>query len=100
MTVNLQVSSQKELKGYVERVERLESERKGLAGDIADLLTEAKQKGYDPKIIKKVLAIRKKSKKDFLEEEAILAAYLAAVSWLDTPLGKQADSDGPSLRVV
>ena len=90
---NLQDKAQKELKRLIERVERIEDERKELGKEVAEILQDAKATGFDPKIIRKVLAIRKKTKADYLEEEAILASYLQAVSWLDTPLGKQAESD-------
>jgi uncharacterized protein (UPF0335 family) len=89
---NLQVSAQKQLKQLIEAVERLEEEKKALAGDIKDKFEEAKSLGFDVKIMRKVIATRKKSKADYLEEEALLETYLHAVSWLDTPLGSQTKS--------
>lgn len=76
---NLQTSAQKELRRIVERIETIEEERKGLAGDVKDMLLEAKQKGFDQKIIRKLLALRKKSDADRQEEEALLATYMAAL---------------------
>lgn len=94
---NLQVSSQRQLKQYIEQIETLIEERDAIGGDVKDKLQEAKSAGFDPKIIKKVLAIRKKTKADYLEEEAVLTAYLQAVSWLATPLGAQSEVEGPRL---
>lgn len=96
---NLQVSSQKQLKQFIEQIERLEDDKKGLGGDIKDKYAEAKALGFDVKIIRKVVGIRRKKKSDYLEEEAVLTAYLHAVSWLDTPLGKT-DHEGPRLVAV
>src|SRR5262245_46672775 len=90
----LQVSAQREIKQFVEQIERLEEEKKALAGDIKDKYEEAKSRGYDAKTIRKVVNIRKQSKADFLEEQEILDLYLHAVSWLDTPLGSQSESEG------
>jgi len=73
-----------ELRLLVERAERLEEEKKGLADDIKDVMTEAKSRGYDPKAIRKILSIRKKRKEEWQEESAILQAYLVA-------LGMQSD---------
>lgn len=98
---NLQVSDQRALRSYIDRVENLNEQRAGLAGDIADLMEEAKNSGFDPAIIKKVIAARKKGKTEFLEQEALFQVYLNAISWIDTPLGNHADqTDGPRLVVV
>lgn len=94
---NLQTSSQKLLTRYVERLENLAEQRKGLAEDMADIMKDAKGKGFDARIIRKVLAIRKMGKAEFDEQEAALASYLEAVSWHTTPLGKQ---DDPVLEAV
>lgn len=68
-----------ELRTLIERVERLEEERKGIADDIKDVLTEAKGRGYDPKALRKILSIRKKRKEEYEEEEAILRTYMVAL---------------------
>lgn len=68
-----------ELRLLVERAERLEEEKKGLADDIRDVMAEAKGRGYDPKAIRKILSIRKKKKEEYQEEEAILEVYLQAL---------------------
>lgn len=89
----LQSNAQKELRRLIEGVERIESERKELASDVKDLFAEAKGKGFDVKIMRKILALRKKSDADRAEEQAILDVYLHALNMADTktPLGEYAD---------
>lgn len=79
----LQVSSQKQLRQLIEQIERLEEEKKALAGDIRDKYLEAKGLGFDVKIMRKVISMRKKSQTDRQEEEAVLAVYLHALGMLD-----------------
>ena len=71
-----------ELKLLIERAERLEEEKKGIADDIKDVMAEAKSRGYDVKAIRKILAIRKKKREEYQEEEAILETYLHALGML------------------
>jgi len=80
-----------QLQAIVERIEKLEDERSILAEDIKDIYLEAKSSGYDPKIIKKLVALRKKDPSKLAEEEALLDTYKAALGMLaDTPLGRAA----------
>ncbi len=82
----LQASSQNQLRQYIEQIERLEEEKKALAADIRDKFLEAKAEGFDPKIMKKVISLRKKPKAERTEEEALLETYLHALGMLlDTP---------------
>lgn len=89
--MNLQASAQKQLKQHIEKIERLLEEQKALGADIKDELTVAKGNGFDPKIIRKVLALRKKSATERQEEEAIIATYCHALGMDGTPLGDYAD---------
>lgn len=68
-----------ELRLLIERAERLEEEKKGISDDIKDVMAEAKGRGYDPKAIRKVLALRKKKKEEVQEENAIVALYCDAL---------------------
>ena len=68
-----------QLKSIVERIERLEEEKKTIADDIKEVYAEAKGNGYDVKILRKVVAIRKRDANERAEEEAILDLYLQAV---------------------
>jgi uncharacterized protein (UPF0335 family) len=80
-----------QLQSVVERIEKLEDERAILAEDIKDVYLEAKGNGFDPKIIKKLVALRKKDPSKVAEEEALLDTYKAALGMLaDTPLGRAA----------
>lgn len=80
-----------QLQAIVERIEKLEDERSILAEDIKDIYLEAKSSGYDPKVIKKLVALRKKDPSKLAEEEALLDTYKAALGMLaDTPLGRAA----------
>lgn len=71
-----------ELRLLIERMERLEEEKKGIADDIKDVMAEAKSRGYDGKAIRKILQIRKKKKEEYQEEEAILEVYLQALGMI------------------
>ena len=70
------------LRLLIERVERLEEEKKGIADDIRDVYSEAKAVGYDAKIMRQVVRIRKMSADDRREQEAILELYMAALGIL------------------
>ena len=63
----------------IERIERLEEEKKTIADDIKEVYGEAKANGYDAKIIRKVIAIRKRDYNERMEEETLLDLYLNAV---------------------
>jgi uncharacterized protein (UPF0335 family) len=68
-----------ELKQFIERIERLEEEKAGIAGDIKDVFAELKGRGFDSKAIRSILRIRKKDHAERQEEEAILELYMQAL---------------------
>ena len=68
-----------ELKAYIERIERLEEEKAALAGDLRDVYTEAKANGFDTKIMRKIVSLRKKDHAERKEEEALMELYLEAL---------------------
>jgi len=68
-----------QLRAFIERIERLEEEKKTIADDIKDVYSEAKGTGFDTKIMKKVIALRKKAEQERIEEESILDTYLHAL---------------------
>jgi uncharacterized protein (UPF0335 family) len=83
----LQASSQNQLRQFIEQIERLEEEKKALTADIRDKFLEAKAVGFDPKIMKKVISLRKRSKSERQEEDAVLETYLHALGMLaDAPM--------------
>ncbi len=67
------------LKSFIERIERLEEEKKAIADDIKDIYAEAKGTGYDVKIMRKIVSIRKQDAAKRREEEEILDLYLSAL---------------------
>lgn len=71
-----------QLKSIVERIERLEEEKAGLAGDIRDIFAEAKANGFDIKVLRQVLKIRKMEKTEREEQEAVLDVYLQALGMI------------------
>jgi uncharacterized protein (UPF0335 family) len=71
-----------QLKQFVERIERLEEEKKTIADDIKDVYAEAKATGYDTKILKQVIRIRKQDKAEREEQEALLDLYLSALGMI------------------
>jgi len=79
----LQASAQNQLRQLVEQIERLEEEKKALAGDIRDKYLEAKALGFDIKALRQIVRLRKKSETERTEEEAILEVYLHALGMLD-----------------
>ncbi len=68
-----------QLRSIVERIERLEEEKKALAEDIKDVYAEAKGTGYDVKVLRKIISIRKQDRAKRQEEEEILELYLSAL---------------------
>lgn len=69
----------KRLKSFLDRVERLEEEKKGLADDIKDIYAEAKGVGFDVKTMRKILKLRKMEVEKRREEEELLELYKAAI---------------------
>ena len=67
------------LRAFIERIERLEEEKKALADDIKDVYGEAKANGFDVKVMRKVVSLRKQDREKRMEEETILDLYLAAL---------------------
>jgi uncharacterized protein (UPF0335 family) len=68
-----------ELRQFIERYEQLESEKKDVTEQQKELMAEAKGRGYDTKVMKKVIALRKRKPDDIAEEEAVLEMYKQAL---------------------
>jgi uncharacterized protein (UPF0335 family) len=79
----LQASAQNQLRQFVEQIERLEEEKKALAGDIRDKFLEAKAVGFDIKALREIIKLRKKSQTERQEEEGILEVYMHALGMLN-----------------
>ena len=68
-----------QLRAFIERIERLEEEKKVIADDIKDVYAEAKGNGFDVKVMRKIISLRKRKPHEREEEEAILDLYLHAL---------------------
>ena len=75
-----------QLQSVIERIERMEVEKAAVAEDIKQIYLEAKGNGFDTKIIRKVIALRKRTAAEREEERAMIEVYLGQLS--DTPLGR------------
>jgi uncharacterized protein (UPF0335 family) len=71
------------LRAFVERVERLEEEKKAIADDIRDVYAEAKANGFDVKALRSVVRLRKQDVNERKEQEAVLETYLHALGMLE-----------------
>ena len=80
--INKKTSSSKKdekLKSFIERIERLNEEKNNITLDIKEVFSEAKSMGYDPKIMRKILVLRKMDVDERLEQEALLDTYRNAL---------------------
>jgi len=68
-----------ELRQFIERFERLDMEKKDIADQQKEVMAEAKGRGYDTRVIRKVIALRKRDRDDIAEEEAVLEMYKEAL---------------------
>lgn len=71
-----------ELRQFIERFERLEMEKKDIADQQKEVMAEAKGRGYDTKVLRKVIALRKRDRDDIAEEEAVLEMYKQALGMI------------------
>ena len=77
------------LRAFIERIEKLEEEKLSIADDVKEIYVEAKGMGFDPKIIREVIRIRKQDKSKREEFEAVLELYLNALGdFVETDLGR------------
>ena len=78
----LNATAQTQLRTVIERIERLEEDKAGVMADLKEVYAEAKGNGFDSKIIRKVVRLRKQDKAKRLEEEALVDLYLSAIGGL------------------
>ena len=71
-----------QLKSFIERIERLEEEKRALSGDIKEVYAEAKGTGFEPKIMRQIIKIRKMDKEEVDEEESLLDLYKRALGMM------------------
>jgi uncharacterized protein (UPF0335 family) len=80
-----------QLRSFIERIERLEEEKKGISDDIRDVFAEAKGNGFDAKVMRQVIRLRKKATNERQEEEAILDLYMHALGMVPGPIAEAAE---------
>ena len=71
-----------ELRSFIERIERLDSEKAAIGDDIKDVFTELKGRGYDAKAVRQILKLRKLDPNERTEQEAIVETYMSALGML------------------
>jgi len=84
------------LKSFVERIERLEEERKALSNDIKEVYAEAKGTGFDVKIMRQVIRLRRMDKDDLDEQETLLDVYRRALGMLPAEESQAAELAVPA----
>ncbi|EMS36054.1 DUF2312 domain-containing protein [Candidatus Liberibacter americanus] len=82
MIDNIQNNTQEQLRSFIERIERLEQEKKVLSENIKEVYSEAKATGFDIKALRKIISLRKKDEQEWIEEEQILDVYLRALGMI------------------
>ncbi len=80
-----------QLRGYIERIERLEEDKAAIAADIKEVFAEAKGNGFDVKTMRQIIRLRKMDKDDRDEQETLLELYMHALGMAEGP-GTQADA--------
>ncbi len=78
----LNATAQSQLKSIIERIERLEEDKAAVANDLKEVYAEAKGNGFDTKVLRKVVRLRKQDKAKRQEEEALIDLYLSAIGGL------------------
>ena len=73
------------LKSFIERIERLEEEKRALAEDIKEVYAEAKGTGFEPKIMRQIIKLRQMDKEEIDEEESLLDVYKRALGMVPEP---------------
>lgn len=85
----MSIGHNNQLKSIIERIERVEEERKALGADISEIYAEAKGNGFDTKTIRKIIALRKMSSADRKAQELLLDVYMSAIGMVQPDLFDQ-----------
>jgi uncharacterized protein (UPF0335 family) len=84
-TVSSDSVAQDQLRAFIERIERMEEEKKAIADDIKEIYAEAKGNGFDTKVLRQIVRIRKQDASEHMEQEALLELYMAALGMAAAP---------------
>ena len=79
MTEQVDAATADELRQFIERIEHLAAEKQDIADQIKEVMAEARGRGYDPKVIRKIVAMRKRDRDDLANEEAVTELYKSAL---------------------
>ena len=90
-TVNSDSVAQDQLRAFIERIERMEEEKRAIADDIKEIYAEAKGNGFDTKVLRQIIRIRKQDHAERMEQEALLELYMAALGMAAPP--RESDED-------
>lgn len=83
--------AQDQIRAFVERIERMEEEKKAIADDIKEIYAEAKGNGFDTKVLRQIIRIRKQDFEERMEQEALLDLYMAALGMATAPRDDEED---------
>jgi uncharacterized protein (UPF0335 family) len=84
-TVDSDSVAQDQIRAFIERIERMEEEKQAIADDLKEIYAEAKGNGFDTKVLRQVVRIRKQDRAERMEQEALLDLYLAALGMNSGP---------------
>lgn len=84
-TVSTDSVAQDQIRAFIERIERMEEEKKAIADDIKEIYAEAKGNGFDTKVLRQIVRIRKQDHAERMEQEALLELYMAALGMATAP---------------
>jgi uncharacterized protein (UPF0335 family) len=68
-----------QLLGYIDRIERMDEDKRAISEDIKEIYIEVKSAGYDTKIVRKIVSLRRKSREERIEEETLLELYMQSI---------------------
>lgn len=84
-TVNSDSVAQDQIRAFIERIERMEEEKAAISDDIKEIYAEAKGNGFDTKVLRQIIRIRKQDHAERMEQEALLELYMAALGMAAAP---------------
>ena len=92
-TVSSDSVAQDQIRAFIERIERMEEEKKAIADDIKEIYAEAKGNGFDTKVLRQIVRIRKQDASERMEQEALLDLYMAALGMQSAPSESDYDDE-------
>jgi len=90
-SVDSDAVAQDQLRAFVERIERMEEEKSAIADDIKEIYAEAKGNGFDTKVLRQIIRMRKQDAAERAEQEALLELYMAALGMSSAPRDEEDD---------